>query len=76
MGISCNSGIEYQYYQSVYKMGSTEQQLDLCAFCGTTLSASDASKLKKLLAEVEGANSSHYASIYYFKDLTKHEVQF
>ena len=34
-----------------YKMGSTEQQLDLCAFCGTTLSASDASKLKKLLAE-------------------------
>ena len=49
--LSCNSGIEYQYYQSVYKMGSTEQQLDLCAFCGTTLSASDASKLKKLLAE-------------------------
>ena len=36
---------------SVYKMGSTEQHLDLCAFCGTTLSASDASKLKKLLAE-------------------------
>ena len=49
--LSYNSGIEYQYYQSVYKMGSTEQQLDLCAFCGTTLSASDASKLKKLLAE-------------------------
>ena len=49
--LSCNSGIKYQYYQSVYKMGSTEQQLDLCAFCGTTLSASDASKLKKLLAE-------------------------
>ena len=49
--LSCNSGIEYQYYQSVYKMGSTEQHLDLCAFCGTTLSASDASKLKKLLAD-------------------------
>ena len=32
-------------------MESTEQQLDLCAFCGSTLSASDASKLKKLLAE-------------------------
>ena len=31
------SGIEDQYYQSVYKMGSTEQQLDLCAFCGSTL---------------------------------------
>ena len=31
-------------------MGSTEQ-LDLCAFCGTTVSASDSSKLKKLLAE-------------------------
>ena len=31
--LTCNSGIEYQYYQSVYKMGSTEQQLDLCAFC-------------------------------------------
>ena len=25
--LSCNSGIEYQYYQSIYKMGSTEQQL-------------------------------------------------
>ena len=49
--LSCNSSIEYQYYQSVYKMESTEQQLDLCAFCGSTLSASDASKLKKLLAE-------------------------
>ena len=48
--LSCNSGIKYQYYQSVYKMGSTEQ-LDLCAFCGTTVSASDSSKLKKLLAE-------------------------
>ena len=35
----------------MYKMESIEQQLDLCAFCGSTLSASDASKLKNLLAE-------------------------
>ena len=54
--LSCNSGIEYQYYQSVYKMGSTEQQLDLSAFCGTTLSDYDASKLKKLLADRRDMN--------------------